>query len=113
MENPFMKAVTLTDNAAHNLYDLLRAIGIKAQSIPEEITELQLSIDSANLAGSLYVGNSDLSTTMWGRKIIYGIRDDVIGTLAPFSIKQVYLLTDAVGDLEATPYRIGITAIQR
>jgi len=112
MENPLLKTVALEDTAAHSLIDLLVAAGLNENGIPNNPALLEFTPDMDGPSGNVYIGNSDLSTTVWGKKIVAGIRADWAGLLAPCSIQDVYLMTDATVSAEV-PLLIGITIIQR
>lgn len=112
MDNPLMKAVALEDNNAHSIYDLLVAAGMNPESIILNPTSIQITPDLDGPAGNIFIGNSDVSTTQWGFKIVSGIRNDTQNFLGPMFLKSVHLMTDATVSAP-TPLRIGVVLTQR
>ena len=64
--------VTLTDTTAHNLLALLIAIDPTLSGILQNVATLQVQADPANGGANIMIGDSSISTTRYGVKLVAG-----------------------------------------
>lgn len=101
---PFMGSVTAT-TTAQSLYDLLSAIRTK---LPHKCCYLAIQVDPAAGGGTLYIGNSDVTSTMSG----VGIFATTAQTIFAFDsnlivLDHIYLLA-STGEMQ-----VNITVVCR
>lgn len=98
--NPFMFTVTLADTTLHPLATLINALATKPTFaiLPSGVMRacgLVISNDIDNAAAKLYIGNSNITTSLYGKKLIAG-QDWSPGSFESnlINLNNIYLLTD-------------------
>ena len=66
---PFMGSVTVTTTATSSLWTLLQAV---FTNLPHKCCYLQVQLDPGAGSTSLYIGNSNVASTMCGASIVAG-----------------------------------------
>jgi hypothetical protein len=62
--------VTLADTAVHNLLTLLQAVDSSLNGVLQNCQTLKIQADDSNGANTVYVGDSNVSTSRFGYRIL-------------------------------------------
>ena len=105
MENLVLVAVLLTDTNPQKLKDLLTAIRPEMAN-RDRCAGVWYSVDPDG-PGAVYEGNSDVSTTNWGRKIQQAINTPPAADWNVISLDDIYLLAEEANT------RVGVSVLFR